>query len=156
MAKNLTLITTAPVVNEPYCGPILFEGQAAAELFVQKFFGNKTGLVAVRKPLVENQQVISMSPDRVKENTLEAMMNKKIMSRDITIEALPTLTSFQNIPLIGHYLIDAEGVKAPEKLVLIENGVLRNLICNRTLTVKMKQSNGHARAALIPNRFQLC
>ena len=75
-------------------------------------------------------------------------MNKKIISRDISIEALPTLTSFQGTDLFGSYITDAEGVDAPEKLVLVEKGVLRNLLCNRTPTLKMKQSNGHARPGL--------
>jgi len=148
IAKNLSLLTQKNAITEPYSGPILFEGQAAAEVFVQKFFTNVNGLISLRKPVVGSEQIISMAPDKVKENMLEAMLNKKVISRDITIEALPTLSSFQNIPLVGAFVADAEGVKAPEKLVLVENGVLKNLLCNRTPSLKMKQSNGHARAAL--------
>ena len=148
MAKNLSELTQKSAISEPYSGPVLFEGQAAAEVFVQKFFTNFNGLISIRKPVVGSEQIISMAPDKVKENTLEAMINKKIVSRDITIEALPTLTTFQNIPLIGSFIADAEGVKASDKLVLVENGVLKNLLCSRTPTLKMKQSNGHARAAL--------
>lgn len=148
MAKNLSEITQKKAISEPYSGPVLFEGQAAAEVFVQKFFTNVNGLVTVRKPVLGSEQIISMAPDRVKENTLEAMLNKKIVSRDITIEALPTLTLFQNTTLVGSFNADAEGVKAPEKLVLVENGVLKNLLCSRTPTLKIKESNGHARAAL--------
>ncbi len=148
MAKNLSEITRKNAVSEPYSGPILFEGQAAAEVFVQKFFTNVNGLLTVRKPVVGSEQIISMAPDKVKENMLEPMLNKKIISRDISIEALPTLSSFQNTTLVGSFLADAEGVKAPEKLVLVENGVLKNLLCSRTPSLKIKESNGHARAAL--------
>ncbi|MFH0866857.1 MAG: metallopeptidase TldD-related protein [Bacteroidota bacterium] len=148
MAENLSELTEKNAISEPYCGPILFEGQAAAEVFVQKFFANVDGLVSIRKPVVGSEQIISWYPDKVKENTLEAMMNKKIISRDITIEALPALTTFQNTSLVGSFIIDAEGVKAPDTLMLVENGVLKNLLSSRTPTLKMKQSNGHARAAL--------
>lgn len=148
MAKNLTDLTQKVAISEPYCGPILFEGQAAAEVFVQKFFTNINGLITVRKPVIGSEQIISMAGDKVKENTLEAMINKKIISRDISIKAIPTLTTFQNTALIGSFIADAEGVKAPDTLVLVENGVLKNLLCTRTPSLKMKQTNGHARAAL--------
>jgi hypothetical protein len=148
MATNLSELTRKNAVNEPYCGPVLFEGQAAAEVFIQKFFTSVNGLVAVRKPVVGSEQIASMAADQVKENSLEAMIGKKIISRDITIEAIPSLSVFQNTPLTGNFLIDAEGVKAPDKLVLVENGVLMNLLCSRTPTLKMKSSNGHARPAL--------
>ena len=148
MANNLSELAQKNAINEPYSGPILFEGQAAAEVFVQKFFTNVNGLVAVRKPVVGSEQIISMAPDKVKENTLEAMLNKKIISRDISIEALPTLAAFQNTTLIGSFITDAEGVKARDTLVLVEKGVLKNLLCTRTPSLKMKQTNGHARAAL--------
>jgi hypothetical protein len=148
MAKNLSDISQKKAISEPYSGPILFEGQAAAEVFIQKFFTNVNGLISIKKPVVGSEQIISMAPDKVKENSLEAMINKKIVSRDITIESCPTLNTFQNTELIGTYIADAEGVKAPEKLVLVENGVLKNLLSNRTPTLKIKQSNGHARAAL--------
>ncbi len=148
MAKNLSDMTQKAAIAEPYSGPVLFEGQAAAEVFVQKFFTEVNGLITVRKPVIGSEQIISMAPDKVKENTLEAMMNKKIISRDITIEAIPTLTTFQNTALIGSFIVDAEGVNAPDKLVLVENGVLKNLLCSRTPSLKIKQTNGHARAAL--------
>ena len=148
MAGNLSDLTQKVAIREPYSGPILFEGQAAAEVFVQKFITNINGLVSVRKPVLGNEQIMSIVPDKVKENTLEAMMNKKIISRDISIDAIPTLINYQNTALIGSFTADAEGVKAPDTVVLVENGILKNLLCNRTPSLKMQQSNGHARPAL--------
>ena len=148
MAENLSGLTQKSAVSEPYSGPVLFEGQAAAEVFVQKFITNVNGLVAVRKPIIGSEVVMTYAPEKVKENTLEAMMNKKIISRDISITALPTLVSFENIDLVGRFVADAEGVAAPDTVILVENGVLKNLLCSRTPSLKMKQSNGHARPAL--------
>lgn len=148
MAGNLSDLTQKVAIREPYSGPILFEGQAAAEVFVQKFITNVNGLISVRKPVLGNEQIISIVPDKVKENTLEAMMNKKIISRDISIDAIPTLINYQNTALIGSFTADAEGVRAPDTVILVENGILKNLLCNRTPSLKMQQSNGHARPAL--------
>ncbi|MBU4485384.1 MAG: hypothetical protein KKD38_00510 [Candidatus Delongbacteria bacterium] len=147
-AKNLTDLTQKNPVTEPYSGPVLFEGQAAAEAFVQMFFSQTDGLVSVRKPILGNEHIINMAPDRVKENSVEAMINKKIISRDITIEALPFLSEFEKSPLTGSFITDAEGVNPPEKLLLVENGVLKNLLADRTPSQKMNSSNGHSRPAL--------
>jgi len=147
-AKNLSELTQKKPVAEPYSGPVLFEGQAAAEAFVQMFFSQTDGLVSVRKPVLGNEHIINMAPDRVKENSVESMINKKIISRDLTIEALPLLTEFDKIPLIGNFSIDAEGVKPPENLVLVEKGVLKNLLADRTPSQKMSSTNGHSRPAL--------
>ena len=48
MGARLSRLRTAPLL-ERYNGPVLFEGQAAAELFAQAF---APGLLAVRKPVV--------------------------------------------------------------------------------------------------------
>ncbi len=148
VATNLSLLTQSPAVQEPYSGPVLFEGQAAAEAFAQVFFGRIDGLVSVRKPIVGDEQVARFAPDRVKENTLESRMGRRIVSRDITIEALPKLQTFQNTNLIGSVFVDAEGITTRENVVLVENGVLTNVLSGRTPTLHVKESNAHARLAL--------
>ena len=52
------------------------------------------------------------------------------------------------IPLIGSYPIDMDGIIPPQEITLIENGVLKNLLCGRIPTAKMKVSNGHLRVPL--------
>ena len=47
--------------------------------------------------------------------------------------------------LNGYYQIDHEGVVPDKELILIENGVLRNLLSGRTPTKKVLHSNGHVR-----------
>jgi hypothetical protein len=84
----------------------------------------------------------------VSENLLEGLTDKKIISRDLTIKSNPGMSSYNNIKLIGKYQVDAEGVKPPDELVLVENGVLRNFINGKTPTLKSAGSNGHCRTAL--------
>ena len=156
MAKNLTALITAKSVTEPYSGPIMFEGEAAAELFVQKFFTQVNGLLTTRKPIAGNAQVAMYNPDAFKENNLEAMLGKKVISRDFTVESLPSLTEFQGESLIGAFNIDGEGVKPAEKLTLIENGVMRNLLSGRVPSNKVKESNGYNRLGLSGGELTNC
>lgn len=147
-AEKLTELSVTAPVEEPYWGPVMFEGQAAAEAFVQKFFSEHDGLIAVRKPLFGSPWIAERMPDSAKENGLEARLGKRIMSRDISIEALPGLTEFGGTELIGSFTVDAEGVTPPEHLMLVENGVLKNLLNDRVPTQKIRDSNGHGRPAL--------
>lgn len=145
LAKNMSDLLKAPAVSESYSGPVLFEDQALAEIVTQLFFENLNGLISVREPVAASQDVISYSPDNFKGNDLEMMMNKKIISRDITIEAPSTMSTYNGIPLIGSFRIDAEGVACADTLTLVRNGVLVNLLSSRTPTSKMTKSNGHCR-----------
>jgi hypothetical protein len=148
VADKLVLLLDAPMVKESYSGPVLFEGQAAAELVVQKFFSDVNGLTAIRKPVAESYMVTMMSPDRFKENGLESMMNKKVISRDLSFIAYPQLSSYNNIPLVGSSIVDAEGVATPDSVVLVDRGMMKNLLSRRTPTPKISHSNGHARPAI--------
>ncbi|MFH2096506.1 MAG: metallopeptidase TldD-related protein [Bacteroidota bacterium] len=144
LAVNLSALVKAPRVDEPYCGPVLFEGEAAAEMFLQLFFYDVNGLMAKRKPILGNEEIAGWYPERTRENKLEAMMGKKIVSRDITIEAVPQMKEYLGIPLIGTLEVDCEGVKTSGKVSLVDKGVLTGLLSTRTPTRNMKQSNGHA------------
>lgn len=147
MADKLVEIRNAPVFDDSYSGPVLFEGQAVAELFAQKFFSGNTGLIAKRKPILSQPQMASMMGNTL-ENPLESRMDKKIISRDLTIKATPKLKKFEETNLLGSFDVDAEGVIPEKELMLVENGVLKTLLNGRTPTPKVKKSNGHKRIVL--------
>jgi TldD protein len=148
IAEYLNSLSGTQAVSEPYSGPVLFEGQAVAELFAQLLFGDVDGLIAVRKPIIGNEQILRFAPDRVRENSLEARIGRRIISRDLSIEALPKLTSFQGTNLFGSYQVDAEGLPAFEKVSLVENGVLNSVLSSRVPTLRVQESNAHARLGL--------
>ncbi len=135
-------------VTEPYFGPVLLEGQAAAEIFARVLFGDVDGLIAVRKPVIGDEQMIRYASDWIKENSLEARMGRRIMSGNISIDALPGLESYRGENLIGSFMVDAEGIPSLEKLNLVENGVLNNLLSTRVPTLRVQESNAHARLAI--------
>jgi hypothetical protein len=148
MAGDLVKLKNAKVFDESYSGPVLIEGQALAEIIEQKFFSMNPSLIAGRKPILSDPQMASWGGNAVSENIMEGLIDKKIISRDLTIRSIPGLSIFENTKLIGGYQIDAEGVKPPPELVLVENGVLKSFISGRTPTLKSKLSNGHCRIAL--------
>jgi len=139
MATLLTQLRTAPVIHESYSGPVMFEGEAVGEIVSQCFVDNHNGLLASRKLIVSNPQRI---PARARENKLEQMYGKKVISRELSVTAVRNKKTFNGVPLIGYYEIDAQGVVPDSQTVLIEDGVLRTLLSNRIPTMKNATSNG--------------
>jgi TldD protein len=60
----------------------------------------------------------------------------------------PTLKEFKGAALLGNYDIDDEGVKA-QRVAIVENGTLKNLLMSRRPGPEFQASNGHARSALL-------
>ncbi len=147
MADNLVAIRNAPVFDDSYSGPVLFEDQAVAELFVQTLFSEKAGLNAIRKLIFSQPQMATMVGQMLGKS-LESKIDKKIISKDLTIKATPNMKEFQGEKLIGSFEVDAEGVQPDDELILVEKGILKTLLNGRTPTPKVKVSNGHKRISL--------
>lgn len=143
MSDNMSALSKAPSFKDNYSGPVIFEGEAAAELWAQKLFKNNS-LVASREPVyaVERQNQGSV-------NKMDDKINQKICSENITIKETPKLKSFNNISLIGSFEIDSEGVIPKDELVLVDKGFLKTMLNDRVPTNKIKESNGHRRFSLI-------
>lgn len=137
LAKEVIEMKKAPVINESYTGPVLFEDAAVMETFYSNFMGGSNSLVAYRKP-------ISPSGYSYGGNALEEMLDKRITAREITIEDLTGSKEYKGVPLYGYTPVDAEGVVPAEKLTLVENGFLRTLLNDRVPTRNISHSNGHA------------
>jgi hypothetical protein len=58
------------------------------------------------------------------------------------------MNTYNEIPLIGYYEIDAQGVVPAPKTPLIEDGVLKTLLTDRRPTMKNGNSNGHSSFAI--------
>ncbi|MDD4005361.1 MAG: metallopeptidase TldD-related protein [Elusimicrobiaceae bacterium] len=126
--KELAALKSAPIV-EPYSGPAIMRNRAAG-VFFHEILGHR------------------LEGHRLKKNsdgqTFAKKINEKIVSEVITVEDDPTLASFDGIALRGHYKYDDEGVKA-QKVTLIESGVLKNFLMDRTPAAGFVKSNGHGR-----------
>jgi hypothetical protein len=149
MAEQLVVLRTAPVFEESYTGPVMFEDRAVGELISQQLFERADGLLAFRTPIMAGR-----IPSRGgRSQSLEDKIGTRILSRDLTLKAMPTVDTFSGVRLIGSCKVDEEGVKPPQEIVLVENGILKTLLSNRTPTVKIKESNGHDRPLISFGRF---
>jgi hypothetical protein len=149
MATMLTQLRTAPAITESYSGPVMFEGEAVGEIVSQCFIDNPNGLLASRKIITSSPMLQQRYGQWLpKENRLEQLTNKKVITRELSVVAVNDRKTHNGIPLIGYREVDAQGVVPPSKTMLIEDGVLRNLLTDRTPTLRNANSNGHRMFAL--------
>ena len=149
MADLLKQIRNAPVMNESFSGPVMFTGDAVGEIVAQSFVESNNGLLAGRKPITPNTDFLRWYESYIPQaNATEALIGKKVISRDLSVMALDGKTSYNGIPLIGSYKVDAEGVRVASEIPLVSEGILVNILSNRIPTNYFKYSNGHNRLAL--------
>ena len=125
---ELKALKDAPVV-EPYSGPAILKARAAGVYF-HEIIGHR--LEGHRQKLEDSGQ------------TFAKKVGQKVTSDIITLYDDPNLTEFRGVPLRGHYRYDDEGVKA-RRVSLVENGVLKGFLMNRSPIRGFAASNGHGR-----------
>jgi len=145
MAENLDKRRSAPIIEEAYQGPVVFEGDALAELFNNKLFTNN-GLLTAREPLYAVVTAKGMN------NKIENKIGKRLCVENVSIVSEPTMKTFENTPLVGSYEIDGEGVIPQKDLMLVDKGILKTLLSDRVPTPKIKESNGASRFTIFGNR----
>lgn len=137
IAKNLTDMRDASVLDDSYSGPVLFSGQAAGELFAQFFLPN---LVAQRE--ISSEGGFSATGDR--NNAFQTKIGGRVLPEFISVTAKPTDKAFGKTPLVGSYLLDDEGTPAQD-VNLVVKGYLKTLLSSRTPIKRVTESNGHKR-----------
>lgn len=128
MARELEALTAAPFV-EPFAGPAMLSGRAAAVFFHEVFGHRAEG--HRQKDITEGQ-------------TFARKVGERIMPDFISVYDDPTRQRVGSTELLGHYRYDDEGVQA-QRVALVERGVLRNFLMSRSPLVGFPSSNGHGR-----------
>lgn len=128
LIKEVQALREAPLV-EPFAGPAMLSGRAAAVFFHEVFGHRAEG--HRQKDISEGQ-------------TFANKVGEKILPEFISIYDDPTRARASNHVLLGHYPFDDEGVAA-ERVTLVEGGVLRNFLMSRSPLVGFPNSNGHGR-----------
>ena len=129
MAKNLDDLRIAPI-TEPYNGPAILSGRAAA-VFFHEVLGHR--LEGQRQRGDEEGQ------------TFTKLLGKPILPSFLSVADDPTLAAYNGHPLSGHYLFDDEGQPA-RKVQLVDDGVLKTFLMSRLPVASFANSNGHGRA----------
>lgn len=138
-AETLSLLARAKK-DEGYSGPVLFMGQAAAELMFQ-LLGK--GVSDPRPPLKENDAVArNANLDNL--GQLSGRLGRKVLPTFISVYDDPAIERWQGIDLIGHYRIDDQGVRS-QRVDLVQSGKLTGLFMSRAPVKKIMTTNGHAR-----------
>jgi TldD protein len=128
LRKQLEGLVQAPLI-EPYAGPAILTGRAAAVFFHEVFGHRDEGFR--QKSITEGQ-------------TFAHKVGQQIMPSFISIVDDPTMKTLGSTMLLGYYPYDDEGVKS-EHVTLVDHGVLRNFEMSRQPLVGFLQSNGHGR-----------
>jgi len=134
---QLTSLAAAPAL-EKYAGPVLFTGQAAAELFAQLLAPQLSGH---RPPLVQDERMAAGMP----RSELAERLNRPVLPAFLSVTDDPTQASFAGQALMGTYAFDSQGLPA-QAVTVIDAGVLKTLLMSRRPRKEILHSNGHARA----------
>lgn len=127
---ELEQLAAAPMMEEDYDGPILFVGDAAAQLLGATIATEAVGTPA---PLGETGRMVDLEPAWL------AKLGKQVMPSSLELVDDPTIAG-----AFGSYDYDAEGVRAG-KLQLVKDGRLEALLMSRVPSTKITASNGRAR-----------
>lgn len=133
LADRLTETVSAPLM-EDYAGPVLFEGVAAAEFLAQTLspsFANPVESLG--------SQVHSFFGGA---SPLKDRLGMRILPAWVSVVDDPLATDYRGQKLYGGATIDDEGVR-PEKITLVEKGILKTFCSSRTPSRYVKKSNGH-------------
>jgi predicted Zn-dependent protease len=129
LGKSLEALRKAPV-TEPFDGPAILSGRAAA-VFFHEVLGHR--LEGQRQRGDEEGQ------------TFTKEVGKEVLPKFLSVADDPTLTTFGNTWLSGSYSYDDEGQKA-RRVDLIQDGVLKTFLMSRLPIASFSASNGHGRA----------
>jgi predicted Zn-dependent protease len=131
LVQETQQLDAAPLAD-PFAGPTLLTGRAAAVFFHEVFGHRAEGFR--QKDIAEGQ-------------TFTSKLGEKIMPDFISIKDDPTEADFHGQMLLGNYPFDDEGVPS-ENVSLVDHGVLKTFLMSRSPLVKIPQSNGHGRRQL--------
>jgi TldD protein len=124
-----------------YTGPVLFESHAAASLLSQMLAASISGS---RGPLSTIPALDAQMEALGGRSEWIGRLGTRVLPTDVSLVDDPGATDAQGKPLAGSYAIDDEAVP-PQRVSLVEGGMLRNLLMSRRPGSDFNLSNGHGR-----------
>jgi TldD protein len=129
LGSSLEALRKAPM-TEPYDGPAILSGRAAA-VFFHEVLGHR--LEGQRQRGDEEGQTFTRD------------VGKAILPSFLSVADDPTRDAFGKTWLSGSYQYDDEGQRA-QRVELIQDGVLKTFLMSRLPIASFSESNGHGRA----------
>jgi TldD protein len=128
ISEDLKALRAAPAA-EPFAGPALLSGRAAA-VFFHEVLGHR---------LEGHRQ-----RDETEGQTFTKKINQLVLPSFLSVTDDPTLKELNGVKLAGSYDFDDEGVPAI-RVEAVENGILKNFLMSRMPVKNFDHSNGHGR-----------
>ncbi|MBN2573324.1 MAG: hypothetical protein JXP73_02050 [Deltaproteobacteria bacterium] len=128
IVADLQALRQAPLAD-PFVGPAILEGRAAA-VFFHEIFGHR----------VEGHR----QKKEVEGQTFAKKVGKAVMPGFISVYDDPAIARIGREDLNGFFRYDDEGVAA-QRASLVEGGVLKGFLLSRSPTRGFRHSNGHGR-----------
>jgi len=128
VAQDLKALLAAPEA-EPFAGPAIFSGRAAA-VFFHEIFGHR----------VEGHR----QKDEAEGQTFTKSVGTRVLPDFLSVVFDPTRKKAAGVELNGFYAYDDEGIAA-RPVTVVENGILKAFLMSRSPIQGFDRSNGHGR-----------
>jgi TldD protein len=139
---ELMELRASPLVSD-YTGPVLFDARAAGSMLSQVLAPSLSG---ARPPLSMMRAFDQIMERMGGRSEWSGRVGTRVLPPSVTLVDDPTRKDHQGQWLQGNYEVDDEGVKG-QRVSMVENGVLKNLLMSRRPGPDFQASNGHARSA---------
>ena len=134
--RSFDALRHAPVVEaEDYHGPVLFSGDAAADVVNRLFVPN----IDADRP--------EMGTSARTQGAYQSSYRSPVLPPFLSVVDDPTLRQFEGQELLGAYSVDDEGEQA-KSVTVVDHGKLVNYLVSREPVKDFPESNGHGRAPL--------
>ncbi len=128
VGHSVAELVQAPAV-EPFVGPAILSGRAAA-VFFHEIFGHR----------IEGHR----QKDEADGQTFTKAVGTTVLPSFLSVVFDPTRRTLGGVDLNGYYSYDDEGVKA-RPVTVVENGILKTFLMSRSPIDGVDHSNGHGR-----------
>ena len=142
--SELMAMRAAPPAQD-YTGPVLFEARAAAPLIAEVLTPAING---ARPPVSFTPVVDQLLTGLGGRSDWVGRMGARVLPTSVSLIDDPTAKEFHGTPLLGGYTVDDEGVRA-QKVTIVEDGIVKELLMSRRPGPDSDQSNGHGRSAFL-------
>jgi TldD protein len=133
--KSFDELRNAPLVSaEDYHGPVLFSGDAVADVFTRLFVPN----VEADRP--------DMGTTARTTGAYSSSYKSRVLPEMFSVTDNPLEAKFNGKGLLGAYTVDDEGVPA-QSVDVVVHGKLENFLIGREPVKDFDTSNGHGRSA---------